>query len=194
MSMYNLMFGENPTSDAILATLGLSRRDTGRFRDCFIAEGKIAIYTRNGGGNRDCCCLDDPKYGNKECKHHEEIEEVDETIEVTSEEAEKYPKVFNVYIGSKRLVGTGKRILRTNYICEEPDSINCACHGCVISYRLPKHPLYIEDIDDDFDCTYATIYFKFPEEYADELKKLDIGEEFNPSARWLSAIEAIKGQ
>ena len=52
MSFYSIMFGNNPASDIILATLGLTRQDTGRFRDCFVTDGKIAIYTRNGGGNR----------------------------------------------------------------------------------------------------------------------------------------------
>ena len=28
---------------------------------------------------------------------------------------------------------------------------------------LTKHPLYIQDEDDDFDCTYADYYFKLPE-------------------------------
>ena len=32
MSLYNLMFGQNPKSAAILATLGLTQSDVGRFR------------------------------------------------------------------------------------------------------------------------------------------------------------------
>lgn len=118
MSMYGLVFGQNPASEVILATLGIKKEDTGRFRDCFIANGEIAIYTRNGGGNRG-----------------------------------EYQGVID---------------------------------------ELAKHPCYLRDEDDDFDCTYATIYFKFPDEYAEELKKLDSGEKFDPSARWLAAIEAIK--
>lgn len=46
MSLYNMMFGSNPAADVILATLGLTKADTGRFRDCFIADGEIAVYTR----------------------------------------------------------------------------------------------------------------------------------------------------
>lgn len=63
MSMYNMLFGESPLSDILLKMLGLTRADTGRFRDCYItkwggpSEGdktlRIAIYTRNGGGNRE---------------------------------------------------------------------------------------------------------------------------------------------
>jgi len=55
MSLYSLVFGENLAGEAILATLGLTTGDVGRYRDCFVTEGKIAVYTRNGGGNRDYC-------------------------------------------------------------------------------------------------------------------------------------------
>jgi len=117
MSFYNLVFGQNPLSHAILATLKLTTADVGRFRDCFVTDGKIAIYTRNGGGNR-----------------------------------ETYQGIFD---------------------------------------KLSKHPNYLYDEDDDFDCTYATIYFKFPEEFAEDLKKLDSGEKFDPDQRWHDAIEAL---
>jgi hypothetical protein len=56
--LYNAIFGENPFSDILLEIIGLKKEDTGRFRDCFIHEenGKtfIAVFTRNGGGNRGC--------------------------------------------------------------------------------------------------------------------------------------------
>ena len=100
-SLYNTLFGMNPLSDVILATLGLTRGDTGRFRDCFVADGKIAVYTRNGGGNR-----------------------------------EEYQPVIDA---------------------------------------LAEHPCYLFDQDDDFDSTYATIYFSFPEQYAEILKEFDTG-------------------
>ena len=116
--LYSMVFGQNGSSDAILATLRLSRGDFGRFRDVFVANGEIAVYTRNGGGNR-----------------------------------EDYQVVFD---------------------------------------EMEKHPCYLRNKDDDFDCTYATIYFKFPEQYAEELKQIDSGETFNPSKMWIDAIEAIK--
>ena len=55
MSMYSLIFGQNKAADAILATLGLTREAVGRFRDCFITAGEIAVYTRKRGlkGNND---------------------------------------------------------------------------------------------------------------------------------------------
>lgn len=58
MSLYNMLFGANPLGPFYLAVLGLAPGDVGRYRDCFLqktdeGEGRIVIYTRNGGGNRD---------------------------------------------------------------------------------------------------------------------------------------------
>lgn len=193
MSLYNMVCGQNGAAGAILATLGLTTSDVGRFRDCFISEGEIAVYTRNGGGNRECWHCGGDRYGNKTCKHHVEHEEVDETVEVTEAEAkEKGYELLNVYIGNKRLAMTGKRVVEPRYICEEPGSEHCTCPGCVIEHRLPQHPCYLRDEDDSFDCTYATIYFRFPEEFAEELKKFDSGEKFEPSKRWADAIAALE--
>lgn len=50
--MYNLIFGMNENAYYLLKCLGLTREDCGRFRDCYIHNGQIVIYTRNGGGNR----------------------------------------------------------------------------------------------------------------------------------------------
>ncbi len=141
MSFYTAVFGQNQAADAILATLGLTREDVGRFRDCFVTEGEIAVYTRNGGNNRECCCSDGPACGAE---------------------------------------------------CRNPDTAQCACTGCVITHRLPSHPLYVRDEDDDFDSTYATIYFRFPDEHADQLRLLEAREPFDPSARWLKAIEDLR--
>lgn len=115
MGLYNMLFGQNPASSAILATLGLTPQECGRFRDCFIANGEIAVYTRNGGGNREAYMPD-----------------------------------------------------------------------------FSGHPNYLRDEDDDFDCTYATIYFSFPEKFAEELKQLDSGKKFDPSKMWMDAINALK--
>lgn len=116
--LYNMVFGENPRGQVILATLGLTTADVGRYRDCFVANGEICVYTRNGGGNR-----------------------------------EEYQPVID---------------------------------------KLAEHPCYLRDRDDDFDCTYATIFFRFPEEHAEDLQKLDTGEPWDPSKRWLEMIEKLK--
>jgi len=48
-----MLFGNNPCYKVILHCLGLTKEDTGRFRDCYVEDKKIIIYTRNGGGNRE---------------------------------------------------------------------------------------------------------------------------------------------
>lgn len=54
MSLYNLLFGKNPSTEIILALIGLKENDVQRFRDCGIdfENKQIFIYTRTGGGNR----------------------------------------------------------------------------------------------------------------------------------------------
>lgn len=62
--MYNMLHGVNPISPILLISLGLKHHKlnpegewpTGRFRDIHLsADGsKIMLFTRNGGGNRDC--------------------------------------------------------------------------------------------------------------------------------------------
>ena len=89
MSLYNLVFGMNPDSDKLLALLGKTKADFGRFRNVYLEDGYIIVHTRNGGGNR-----------------------------------EDYEDVFD---------------------------------------EMSEHPWYSHDADDDFDCTYASIYFKIPE-------------------------------
>ena len=59
MSFYNMINGVNSATFFILPFLGEKHpNDYPRFRDCFIdnRDGKdvIVVYTRVGGGNRDC--------------------------------------------------------------------------------------------------------------------------------------------
>lgn len=53
MSLYNMLFGKNPDTKEILALLGLEESQIERFRDCFVENDKILIFTRTGGGNRE---------------------------------------------------------------------------------------------------------------------------------------------
>ncbi len=123
-----MMFGKNPVSDVLLKLINLTEGDCGRFRDVSLnGEGNIVVYTRNGGGNRDCWNWDDSDHS---------------------------------------------------------DNKSCGCPGCVITHKLPDHPNYIRDYDDDFDCTYAYIEFSPPEEFMELFKELGkdpelVGEKFN---------------
>jgi hypothetical protein len=53
MSLYNMLFGVNELAGILLKIIGMNPNDIPRFRDCFISNGEIVIYTRTGGGNRD---------------------------------------------------------------------------------------------------------------------------------------------
>ena len=55
MSLYNMMNGFNHACVLIMPMLGRKQEEYPRFRDCFVTEeNNIAIYTRVGGGNRNC--------------------------------------------------------------------------------------------------------------------------------------------
>lgn len=55
MSFYNMVNGFNPACVLIMPMLGRKQEEWPRFRDCFVTkENTIAIYTRVGGGNRNC--------------------------------------------------------------------------------------------------------------------------------------------
>ena len=55
MSLYNMINGFNPACMLIMPMLGRKQTEWPRFRDCWVTEeGNIAIYTRVGGGNRNC--------------------------------------------------------------------------------------------------------------------------------------------
>ena len=63
---------------------------------------------------------------------------------------------------------------------------DCTCTGCVGTYRLPSHPLYLSDEDDDFDCTYATFHFQVPTQFWPFLEELTVASspEATPRQRW----------
>lgn len=134
MSLYDLIAadgGQHTRGDVLLAALG--NPDPGRFRDAWVerdddGEPIIAVYTRNGGGNRECYCDDE----------------------------------------------------------DEPGS----CTGCR-GEAFATHPLHLRNVDDDFDCTYATYYFSVPPEHRDELAAL-AQDHVDTSARWVALIDGIK--
>ena len=53
------------------------------------------------------------------------------------------------------------------------------------------HPLYDYDEDDDFDCTYANIYFRHPAEHAEVLKEMAAGT-ITPSEKWQMLFAALR--
>ena len=53
MSLYNMLFGFNPACIFLMPMLGRKQSEYPRFRDCFMEDDCIAIYTRVGGYNRN---------------------------------------------------------------------------------------------------------------------------------------------
>jgi len=108
MGLYNMLFGQNPLSPAVLGLVDLDQQAVGRFRDCWVERRAggyvVCVYTRNGGGNRD-------------------------------------------HYSDTQAAGT-----------------TCTCTGCIATYRLPAHPLYLGDDDEEDDQTYATFEFRVPKE------------------------------
>jgi hypothetical protein len=57
--------------------------------------------------------------------------------------------------------------------------------------EMSEHPLYVYDEDDDYDCTYANIYFKHPAEHAEVLKEMAAGT-ITPSEKWQMLFNALE--
>lgn len=65
MSLYNMINGVNPATFFILPMLGEKHPDNyPRFRNCFVDNNEIHVYTRVGGRNRNC------EFGEEELQHH----------------------------------------------------------------------------------------------------------------------------
>lgn len=53
MSLYNMLFGYNERAGVFLTCLNLHPSNIPRFRDCYVRDNAIVVYTRTGGGNRE---------------------------------------------------------------------------------------------------------------------------------------------
>jgi len=142
MSMYGMLFGESSHADVLLAMLGLGKADFYRFRNCHLTDKRqIAVYTRGGGGNRQCYCDD---YAKPE----------ERTVDFAGDLHA---------LGCVRLMQSANR----------------------------KHPCYEYDEDDDYDNTYATFYFRIPED-VDRAKLAEIMPELTGAERWEQFLSALK--
>ncbi len=56
---------------------------------------------------------------------------------------------------------------------------------------LAAHPLYVRDADDSYDSTYATFWFRVPDEYREALAEAAV-EPVNMRERWLGAARRIQ--
>lgn len=196
--MYNAIFGENPAAGALLACLDMTRQDFGRFRDVWLTSEHIAVYTRNGGGNRECWHASDPEFGDRECKHHVIQKEADVYAFMPRDQWPDGKAPGNIFTSHDGVPGceykTGEKQIEDFYVCENPGSPDCRCVGCFMTYHVHNLPHYSHDSDDDYDYTYATIYFHFPEEYATMLKSLSDKEAMSGDERWGHFFEMMKAK
>lgn len=80
MSLYNMLFGFNPGCVILLPMLGRKSDEYPRFRDCYLSDDEkhIDVYTRVGGGNRNC------GYGEEELyKDENYVETFDDSFDST---------------------------------------------------------------------------------------------------------------
>ncbi len=60
---------------------------------------------------------------------------------------------------------------------------------------LRSNPHFVEDEDDDFDCTYAYFRFSIPGDYSEDVRALASGsEDHNPSEKWRSLLASLQPQ
>jgi hypothetical protein len=57
--------------------------------------------------------------------------------------------------------------------------------------EMSEHPWYVRDADDDFDCTYANIYFKIPDNMIQSYVGL-LDQGHNPTESWKKMLETLK--
>lgn len=136
MSLYEIAVadGHQRGRGAVLLTI-LGHPVVARFRDAWVEKSDdgpvIAVYTRQGGGNRECFCGSEPDRAHV------------------------------------------------------PEQCYAACNEA-----LAAHPLYLRDADDSFDATYATFYFRAPDEFRDALAEAAV-EPVDMSERWQAAIDRV---
>lgn len=172
----------------------------GRFRGSWFEkddEGLIcAFYTRNGGGNRECVHYEGGfEQADERCKHetYTEMGKDFKFIPEGREVPEGYEKSKNIITGGGGYYTSIEDIELTKMRCLSPDSAECFCYGCAISYRLPEMEGFLSADDDDFDSTYATIRFRGkPREEAPGLYEVALegakDEAVDMSAKWGEAL------
>ena len=57
--------------------------------------------------------------------------------------------------------------------------------------NMKKHKMYNSDYDDDYDCTYAYITFRVPDEFVEDIKKIE-QEKYTPSDKFKLLIKKME--
>lgn len=95
-------------------------------------------------------------------------------------------------IGVYTRMGGGNRDWHKDTERNKEEGPGCGCAGCMANFGLAKHPRYLSDEDDDFDCTYATYWFSTPDEVAEDVAVLAKGAtEFRGAGALRDVIEKM---
>lgn len=95
-------------------------------------------------------------------------------------EVDQVPRFRDIYLmeaGGELLIAVYTRMGGGNrghwfYSSDEEEGPECSCPGCTAKRVLEGHPLHAYNQDDDFDCTYATYFFKVPECFQEPVREL----------------------
>ena len=175
MSLYNVLFGVNSLAPLLLKALGI---DTVKMPEA--PEILQSSYKKEDGTDEKYF-----DYGGKVYDGSIEAEKAWDDFKEVLLKANYYPsgRFRDAYLNED---GT-KIILYTRNGGGNRDDYQ------YVFDLLRKHPLYLTDYDDDYDCTYAYIKFKVPDEYIDLCKGLATGEAPETiHQKFSKAIEAIK--
>lgn len=162
MSLYNMLFGQNPAAPILKAALNLDGQSPEnfdeRFRELSDSWGEIDIYSEAGRN----FIKETQEFGYFPTGRFRDI--------YFENEEGKEPKII-LYTRN----GGGNREYY-EYVFE----------------LLSSHPLYIQDYDDDFDSTYAYIEFKAPESIIKFFDGVKTGKIANVSEKFQAEIEAME--
>lgn len=157
-----MLFGQNPAAPILIAALGLDGKDEIDF------DKRLQEFTDDWG---------EPNLTSKEAQ-----ELIQEAVD-----AKYYPtgRFRDIYY-EHNVGGVPKIILYTRN-----GGGNRDWYEYVFSI-LEKHPLYMSDYDDDFDCTYAYVEFKAPESIVKFFDGVKTGKIQNVSEKFQAEIEAME--
>ncbi len=160
MSMYNMLFGQNPASGLLLQALGLDNQAPEGWNEKFekLSDdwGEIDLYSEEG-----------------------------RKLMAEGKAAGYYPtgRFRDIYFENEN---DPKIILYTRN-----GGGNREYYEYVFEL-LSAHPLYLNDYDDDFDCTYAYIEFKAPQAVVDFFEGVKTGKLESVSEKFQKEMEAME--
>lgn len=105
---------------------------------------------------------------------------------------DQVPRFRDAYLTNRdgnTVIAVYTRMGGGNRGCWEDRKPGCPCVGCAADNVLAKHHLYISDKDDDFDHTYATYYYRLPEEV--DVRELDV-EGLSGDEKWNNFFEQLE--